>query len=272
MTSPKIRGLFAGVAAALTLALAATSAQAIRYGDPDAGEHPYVGLAVFYDAGGAPMWRCSGALVSPTLFLTAGHCTFGASMAGIWFEEDVQSGIPGNGYPFGGATTEFGTPHSHPNYNDNAFYLYDLGVIVMDQPVVMSEYASLPALGALDPWLNKRGIQDTTMTAVGYGLQWINPVFVEGERVRLKATMELINLRTIGMDPGTSVGLTNNAATGGTCFGDSGGPIFINNTTTIGAVTSFGINGNCAGTGWGYRVDQSDDLDWLYGDFGAHLQ
>jgi secreted trypsin-like serine protease len=57
--------------------------------------------------------------------------------------------------------------------------------------------------------------------------------------------------------------LSNNANTGGTCFGDSGGPLFLNDTLTIVAVTSFGLNGNCAGTGGGYRIDQPDDLAWI---------
>ena len=27
------------------------------------------------DADGNPLWRCSGTLLSPTVYLTAGHCT-----------------------------------------------------------------------------------------------------------------------------------------------------------------------------------------------------
>jgi secreted trypsin-like serine protease len=53
------------------------------------------------------------------------------------------------------------------------------------------------------------------------------------------------------------------SATGGTCFGDSGGPIFLADTNVVAAVSSFGLNGNCAGSGGGYRVDAADDLDWL---------
>ena len=34
-------------------------------------------------------------------------------------------------------------------------------------------------------------------------------------------------------------------------------------SNVVGGVTSFGINGNCAGTGGVYRVDRSDDLTWL---------
>jgi len=57
--------------------------------------------------------------------------------------------------------------------------------------------------------------------------------------------------------------LSNNANTGGTCFGDSGGPNFIGTSNTIAGVTSFGLNGTCGGTGGVYRVDRADDLNWL---------
>jgi len=267
----KRRLLIVALAVIALLALAAPAA-AINYGDPDNGEHPYVGLAVFDDANGNPMWRCSGTLLSPTLFLTAGHCTEApAARATIWFEEDVQSGIPGNGYPFGGATSVDGTPYTHPQYNPNAFYLYDLGVVILDTPVIMPEYGELPPLGVLDGLATARGRQDTTIEAVGYGLQDIRPVTV-GLRVRLKATLNLVDINgTAGIPRGTSVMVSGNAHTGGTCFGDSGGPQFLNDTNTVVAVTSFGLNGNCAGVGGGYRVDQADDLNWLYGTFGAHL-
>ena len=57
--------------------------------------------------------------------------------------------------------------------------------------------------------------------------------------------------------------LSNNAHTGGTCFGDSGGPNFLGTTNVVAGVTSFGKNPTCAGTGGVYRVDRADDLDWL---------
>src|SRR6186997_1266213 len=44
--------------------------------------------------------------------------------------------------------------------------------------------------------------------------------------------------------------LSNNAHTGGTCFGDSGGPNFIGTSNVISCVTSFGKNSTCAGTGF----------------------
>ena len=52
-------------------------------------------------------------------------------------------------------------------------------------------------------------------------------------------------------------------STYGTCFGDSGGPVLQQGTTTLVAVTSFGTNGNCVGADGGYRLDQADDLEFL---------
>ena len=37
----------------------------------------------------------------------------------------------------------------------------------------------------------------------------------------------------------------------------------MNNTTQIVAVTSFGVQPNCTGNDGAYRIDQTDDLDWL---------
>lgn len=237
-------------------------AAAITHGELDGEGHPFVGLMVAQDADGFPLWRCSGTMISPTVYLTAGHCTEPpAARAQIWFDADVESGIPGNGYPFTGDVG--GTTHTHPQYDPNAFFLFDLGVVVLDEPMIFDEYGTLPELDQLDGMARRRGKQDTTFTAVGYGLQRINPVFVEDERVRMVATPKLNAINAPGMTGDFSLLLSNNHSTGGTCFGDSGGPNFINDTNVVSGVTSFGLNGNCAGTGGVYRVDRADDLDWL---------
>jgi secreted trypsin-like serine protease len=98
---------------------------------------------------------------------------------------------------------------------------------------------------------------------VGYGLQKINPVFVESARVRMVAHPRLLQINVPGFTGDFSILLSNNASTGGTCFGDSGGPNFIGTTMVIGGVTSFGINGNCAGTGGVFRMDRQNVLDFV---------
>lgn len=233
----------------------------IKYGSLDNNGHPYVGLMVAQTANGTVLWRCSGTLMSPTIFLTAGHCTEApAERAEIWFDADVESGIPGNGYPNNG--TADGVTKTHPQYNPNAFFLYDLGVVVLNAPVVMGTYGALPQLNSLDQLVTQRGLQNVSFTAVGYGLQFINPSFVQAERVRMSANPRLVQINT-GFTGAASLLLSNNHSTGGTCFGDSGGPNFVGTSNVIGGVTSFGLNGTCAGTGGVYRVDRGDDLTWL---------
>jgi V8-like Glu-specific endopeptidase len=211
------------------------------------GTTPYVGLMVA-DVAGDPQWRCTGTLISPTVFLTAGHCTYGADDVTIWFESEVKRGDPAFGYPDGGPTSVEGTPYTHPAYDPDAFYLYDLGVVVLDEPMDVGTYGALPDEGFFDELFTRRGLSKQRFTPVGYGLQFTNPAKTVQELIRYRADVQIItgdNLFGGGSVFDTddeSVLFTNNAKTGGTCFGDSGGPIFVGDTNVVAAVTSFGIN------------------------------
>ncbi len=254
----RTHGMLAAVAALGLALVVASPAEAIRYGTSDDGEHPYVGIMVGdvtdEDGTSVPQFRCSGTLVSPTVFLTAGHCTSGVDSVTIWFDEDVNDRAQ-SGYPFGGPTSVEGTPYTHPDYDDAAFYLHDLGVVVLDEPVVLESYGAVPQLGYFDGYFVKRGTSKQTFTAVGYGLQRSMPEqtgLTEASLERLQATP----IRIINQDAafgekkaGSSVLFSNNASSGGTCSGDSGGPIFVAGSNVVAAVTSYGINARCAGTG-----------------------
>ena len=125
--------LLVALATSLLLALAVTSpAAAIRYGDNDNTDHPFVGLMVAQDATGNPLWRCSGTLLSATVFVTAGHCVESpAAHVEVFFSPGP---IPlGAGYPAAGANrcagiTGYpctgdvgGTPHENPSWDPDHF-------------------------------------------------------------------------------------------------------------------------------------------------------
>ncbi|MES3035393.1 MAG: trypsin-like serine protease [Gemmatimonadota bacterium] len=234
----------------------------ITYGKPTGDAHPEVVLIIM-DVDDAPSYRCSGTLITPTRVLTAGHCTGEEgefSGMRIFTESDVRNGD--NNYPFAGNNTiEASDWHTHPDYTSAGFYLNDVGVIELSEAVDLPEdqYGTLPAVNSLDDL--KRG-SSAKFTAVGYGLQRINPVFVESRLERTLATPHLIQINT-GFTGSRSLLLSNNASTGGTCFGDSGGPNYVGTSNVVGGVTSFGINGNCAGTGGVFRMDQQDVLDFV---------
>jgi hypothetical protein len=252
------------IVAAVAL-FSATPAVAVTDGELDGEGHPAVGLLIF-DFDGFPGWRCSGTLISPTVMLTAGHCTDGASGGRVWFDAD-EADILAKGYPFGGSgAIEFIHVETHPLYPTAPFFVNDAGIVILSEPVYLDDpedYGVLPEVDELDQLKTRRGKQNQMFTAVGYGLQRINPVFVEAERTRMVAYPHLIQINVPGFTGDFSLLLSNNHSTGGTCFGDSGGPNFIGTSNVIGGVTSFGINGNCAGTGGVFRVDRQNVLDFI---------
>ncbi len=259
-----------------SLVISSAPAAAVTDGSLDGNAHPYVGLMVASDANGTPMWRCSGTLLSPTVYLTAGHCTeTPAAHVEIWFAADVQTNanrwldaaktIPNpnwNGYPLHGDAS--GTPQTHPNYDPNRFFFRDLGVVILDTPHPMAQYGVLPTQDQLD---SLRPSVKTRFTPVGYGLQKAFPDASswkdQAVKVRMYADPFLVQINTPGFTGDFSILLSNNAYSGGTCFGDSGGPNFIKGTRVIAGVTSYGLNGTCGGTGGVYRLDRSWNLNWL---------
>jgi secreted trypsin-like serine protease len=249
------------------------AASAVTDGELDGDGHPAVVL-ILMEVEGEPMYRCSGTLIDPVTVLTAGHCTYnepGVPYSGIriFAEADVQSDTT---YPYAGGpnTVEATSWYVHPLFPTGSFVLHDVGVIKLSEPVVLplgKSYGQLPYVGQLDALKTKRGLQDLTFTAVGYGLQKSYPDaaywLAHNVKVRMVAYPKLLQINVPGFTGDYSLLLSNNANTGGTCFGDSGGPNFIGNSMTIGGVTSFGINGNCAGTGGVFRLDKADVLSFI---------
>jgi hypothetical protein len=274
-----------GVALLVTFSLM-SSAGAITNGVPDGNNHPYVGLLVFDSAPGTPAWRCTGALISPIVVLTAGHCTDGAVAARAWFQEDVTyDAVPFPLYPYGGPGSGAveGTAYTHPDYRspDNpygggnglpAFSYRDIGVVVLDEPVTMDTYAQLPAAG-----LNGTLKAKTKVDFVGYGVQ--EQIQVPGSelpqpppyyrwtglRVRLYAPGETVSGRFVHSPEYLKLTLNPGGGSGGTCFGDSGGPDLLGGTNKVLSVNSYVTNVNCGGVGYSARVDVPEVLAWVQG-------
>ncbi|MBI4874125.1 MAG: trypsin-like serine protease [Acidobacteria bacterium] len=248
------------VRAPLVTALVAAALLAVQFGVPDGNAHPYVGLVVFYDTGGTPLWRCTGTLMTPTVFLTAAHCTEGPAVrAQVWFDSKVASPP----YPNSGGI--MGTPHPHPGWNGSLTIpnTHDVGVVILDKKVRSKVYGQLPTLGALDGLATQRGLQEVSFTVVGYGLQGVKPEYLSA-RERYRGVTRIVNLGSALTD-GYNIQFSNNPGnwSGGTCFGDSGGPNFMGDTNIVAAVTSFGLNQNCAGTGFGFRTDITETRSFL---------
>lgn len=246
-------------------------AGAVTDGELDGDGHPYVVLLLM-EVGGKPAFRCSGTLLSPTVLLTAGHCTDdypGSPYTGmrVFTEADVQNGD--NNYPYAGPNSvEAVSWAAHPLYETAPFFYHDVGVVILQSPgVILSEYGTLPTVNQLDMLKTRRGLQDVTFTSVGYGLQQSFPSAAAWKehnvKVRMVANPRLLQINVPGFTGDFSLLLSNNANTGGTCFGDSGGPNFLGNSNVVAGVTSFGINGNCAGTGGVFRMDRQNVLDFV---------
>jgi hypothetical protein len=250
--------LWAAAMMLLTVLVCSGIAWAVTYGVPDENEHPYVGLVAFKNQDEA--WRCSGTLLSPTVFLTAGHCTDGAVSAKVWFDSTV---IPSQG-------VITGTPHTHPDFEWGGLQHdhKDVGVVVLDpdQEVPPPPYPKLPDIGFLDALATERGTQEQTFTIVGYGLQSVRPSYQE-DLVRYKGTVSLIDLRSAISD-GHNIQITKNPgqrSSGGQCPGDSGGPYLYEEPeeTKVVGIASFSLNDNCKGTAFAYRTDIAQTQDWL---------
>jgi hypothetical protein len=256
------------------LLLIVTPASAITFGVPDAGEHPYVGLIYFETPSG--IFRCSGTLMSPTVVLTAGHCTSeeGQVNSRTWVTFDEVVDIPDDilelpDDEFGDwldTQSNFisGQAIPHPLYNDFAEFpaTFDVGVVILSESVTMSTYGELPELNYLEQFTRGQGRKANTFEAVGYGRQGVIRPFVETIRARYKTDVRLIELNS-NSNAGMSAKFTNNPGQGGgTCFGDSGGPVFYNNTNVVVAVVSWGIT-PCIGVDYQFRVDTALALDFL---------
>jgi hypothetical protein len=293
-----VKRLLAALAmTASMLVVAAPPVGAITGTYVDDPVHTFVGLVAFYDADGVFVHRCTGELIAPTVVLTAGHCPDDATGTGnlnatarIWFQQDagvnydpVTQHDPVTGYPdsctgTGGNTlgTLCATSHTMFNYGFNNFVgfpdIHDVGLVILDQPITGLGLASLAGAGTLDPLKSTKGLQDRTFTVSGYGISSSahKGALFTSFRKRLMAQETLVNTVS-SWNAGVVLQLSGNGdSRGGTCGGDSGGPVFWPaNSNQIVAVTSYGKTQDCRGDGFYYRTDRQVVIDWILAHAGA---
>ena len=230
---------------------------AITNGELDGENHPYVGAV----NNGVTM--CSGALISPTVFVTAAHCfSYPGEMVWVTFDPETDGPGPIKETMYGG------TWYPHPDFclgcapGLPGFDTHDVAVVVLDDPVILDRYAELPDEGLADT-LPMR----TEITLVGYGVQYFaiggGPPIPVALYDRYFASCELIASKHKHSDE--FVKLTQNPSNdkGGDCYGDSGGPNLLGDTDTIIAITSYGANPMCVGIGYSNRIDTAYALEFI---------
>lgn len=238
-----------------------------------------VALIAFYD--GTGRYRCTATLVSPTVLLTAAHCTEGTlGKTAVTFEpvlaEQAPSGLPVASDPAKGYTSAditavdgyvAGTAYTHPDYSGftDLDTWNDTAVVVLDAPVTGIEPMTIAPVGTLDA-IGQSNLRKTLFRAVGYGTEVRKAE--EGPQKPTPQSFPLVR-RYVDM-PGqkltpqvlqTNGNENDRFGTGGTCFGDSGGPLLLGDQ--IVGVTSYGLTANCRYIDGYQRIDIDASQDWL---------
>lgn len=214
---------------------------------------------------------CTGTLISPRVFLSAGHCTDYLASQGF-DPHDVYMTFDPSWDPTSPGTAYRGTYYTDPEYGysgkGGASDPHDLAVIVLDAPVSITP-ARLPSPEILD----ELDLKSAGFTTVGYGTvrdvktKGFNALYSDG--IRRWATQSFLSLQKAWL----SLDMNFSTGSGGTCYGDSGGPHFYGGPSSNELVSTT-ITGDapCRALDKTYRLDTASASDFLSGftQYGAY--
>lgn len=258
-----------------TVSLVTAPSTASTGGTPDGATHPAVGAIFAYTPTG--LGWCSGSLISPTVLLTAAHCTVGTQGRYLVTFESVIADSPPLPFPVAadpsaGYTTEelsragylAGTAYTHPAYSDftDLDNWNDVGIIVLDKAVRDLTPMTLAEVGTLDA-IPPKELRSTLFRSVGYGVVGRapegpqNPTWLDYPFMRRYVDMPFQKLMPQSVQ--TNGNEKDPFGTGGPAWGDSGGPLLLDGE--IVGLTSY-VNGYGYITGY-QRVDISAAQTWI---------
>jgi len=195
---------------------------------------------------------CSGVLIAPDVVMTAAHCLDEAA-AGANFNTVETTDIKVGFGDKGGTATYFKVSKVEINagYDRLGFGINDVGLIRTNQDMeVKNGILSVPALPVAEALVDPNDI-GLNVNMVGFGEN--DTPDPKGTKLQIDLPIDAINSQTFEVLQ----------ATGGICFGDSGGPDFVDRSGVIytAGIHSFGINivPDCSGAnsvGVSMRTDQ----------------
>jgi V8-like Glu-specific endopeptidase len=232
-------------------------------GQPTGSAYGNVG-ALLFDYGhngvtGDDEW-CTGSLVAPDVFLTAAHCVVTPETpAGSQFYVSFSPDLYAKGFKYIAAT---GFTYD-PQYGHDQANLHDLALVFLPKGSTRGiTPLQLPPAGYLDLLSAQGGLNSAVFVNVGYGVSATRTgkasFGFDGKRNTSKSEFMALQPTWLGL-------LMNTSATGlgGDCYGDSGGPKFLDSNPNMILATVTTGDYNCRATTWDWRLDTPEARGFL---------